>query len=297
MSFDTPILLLAFNRPKHLAKVIERLKEIRPTRVLAVIDGARPQILGEADKVAEVKDLILSAFGHAAFESDFSPTNLGCKNRVSSGISWAFERVDRAIILEDDCLPDPSFFRFCEEMLMRFENNPKVFQVGANNFFPDDTVSSESYFFSRFAYIWGWATWRRAWKYYDVHMHQWRQKNKIARATWGPWWQDVFDRVSNGKIDTWDYQWQYVLQKCGGLSVVPTKNLVSNIGFGPEATHTIEYRKDLADAATSSLHFPLVHPSRIVANEAYDKKVAARLFDPHAWEGVARPVKTFLKQL
>ncbi len=208
-------------------------------------------------------------------------TNLGLRQRVTSGINWLFEHVDEAIILEDDCLPDPTFFRFCSELLAQYRDNPRVMSISG-----DCHVSQSqrriSYYFSRYAYYWGWATWARAWRHYDAQLNQWTdaecrgrflrncQSNDERR-----FWINILDRVASGEIDSWGYRWTFSVLMQNGLCINPTVNLVHNIGFGGDATHTKYERDPLSQLRENRIEFPLLAPSQLRADAKADRRFAA----------------------
>jgi hypothetical protein len=205
--------------------------------------------------------------------TEFADKNLGCRRRVSSGLDWVFGQATEAIILEDDCLPHPSFFRYCESLLDRFREDERVMHLSGNNFQRGRSRTGDSYYFSRYCHIWGWATWRRAWRHYDVTMSSWPTSRGLIRGTFSDeaeadFWAGLFDRVHAGEIDTWDYQWLYACWSQSGLAIVPDVNLVSNLGFGPEATHTHE-DSDMARLPVADIG-QISHPSLIVRHREAD---------------------------
>lgn len=203
---------------------------------------------------------------------------MGCKRRMASGITWVFEQVEEAIILEDDCVPDSTFFRFCDELLEKYRNDERVVHIAGCNVYFGTAQAPYSYFFSQQSNTWGWATWRRAWRHYDVQMGQWA----ALRNTWwlrqvlGDWdavayWREIFDRTARGDIDTWDYQWLFTGWLRGGLAIIPSVNLISNIGFGADATHTKSVDELRAIPATHGMEFPLRHPPEVAGQKDGDR--------------------------
>jgi hypothetical protein len=207
---------------------------------------------------------------------NYSDVNLGCRRRVASGISWLFEHVEQAIILEDDCLPHPTFFTFCEALLNRFVDDQRVASISGNNFQFGNKRSPYSYYFSRYTHIWGWATWRRAWHGYDADMKIWETlkttnglNNLFAEPELADFWSMRLQSIMNGR-DTWDYQWQLHVWLKGGLNILPNVNLVSNIGFGADATHTHAVNI-LANMAVEPMTFPLHHPPYMIRDGLADQ--------------------------
>jgi hypothetical protein len=208
--------------------------------------------------------------------------NLGCKRAVSSAITWFFERVEQGIILEDDCLPVPGFFRFCEELLAEHATNPSVMHIAGDNFQERDIRGEGSYYASRYAHIWGWATWRRAWQHYDVRMSAFpqfkaaRQIEKVFRSEQEQaYWLRTFEKTHAGALDTWDYQWQFAISSAGGVTLLPNTNLVKNIGFGAGATHT--GRQDWTPQARD-IAGPITHPRTLAPDDEADAFTFANVF-------------------
>ncbi len=270
MSHDrcrTPVVLVVFRRPDVTRRVFEEIRRARPPALLVVADGPR----NESERAAcETTRAVTEAVDWPCeVARDYAAANLGCRARVSSGIAWALGRVEEAIVLEDDCLPHPSFFRFCDAMLDRYRSDDRVSMVGGANFQRGNVRGDGSYYFSRYSHVWGWATWRRAWRRYDGALDSWpafRDGGGLARSFEDPveaaYWRTHLDRLRDtGKPDTWDYQWAFTNFRDGRLSIVPNVNLVSNIGFGADAAHTV------ADNPFAELEVgdigEIRHPSRV----------------------------------
>lgn len=270
----TPVVLIIFNRPELTGRIFETIREARPKKLFVIADGPRfPQ---ETMKCQETRKIIDAIDWDCEVKKNYSETNLGCGRRIASGLTWVFSQVGEAIILEDDCLPAPSFFYFCEILLEFYRDNEKIMHIGGNNFQGGRNRTNYSYYFSKYPHIWGWATWSRAWKYYDFHMKTWPdyKKSKIICSAYNSpiekkYWEDVFDRIYKGQIDTWDYQWTYNCWFHKGLSISPNVNLVSNIGFGLNATHTIGKNSRAAYLPTSDI-WDIKHPTDIVRAQKAD---------------------------
>ncbi len=243
MDFNTPIAFLIFNRPHLTKEVFEAIRQAKPQKLLVVADGARfPE---EAEKCQKAREIINQVDWECEVLTNFSDVNLGCKQRISSGLDWVFSEVEEAIILEDDCLPTASFFDFCQSLLERYRYDERIMHISGNNFQDGQSRNDFSYYLSKYTHIWGWASWRRAWKHYDVTLKTWPQYKKSSMigsicesAYEQKYWADIFENVFNNSIDAWGYQWLYTCWFQSGLSVIPNSNLVSNIGFGLDATHT-----------------------------------------------------------
>lgn len=299
-ALDTPVALLTFNRPEATARVFAEVARARPTRLLVVADGPRPDRPGEAEKCAAARAVIERVDWPCEVLTCYSDTNLGCRRRVSSGLDWVFSTVEEAIILEDDCLPHPTFFRFCEELLHRYRDDVRIAQVSGDNFQFGRHCTSDSYYFSRYTHIWGWATWRRAWRHYDVDMKAWpalRDTNYLREwlgdARTARDWAGLFDAAHGGKIDTWDYQWTFACWSRKALTILPAKNLVSNIGFGTDATHT-KGSSPFADLSAEPMPFPLRHPAGVVRNREADQFTERTNYRRPMWSSALAKVASLL---
>jgi len=273
--FTTPILFIIFNRPDTAEKVFNEIKKIKPKKLFVSADGPRENKPGEKEKCLATRKIIDQVDWECEVYKKYSDVNLGCKLGVSSGIDWFFKNVEQGIILEDDCLPAQSFFKFCEELLEKYKNNEKIMMISGDNFQNSRQRGDGSYYFSKFSHIWGWATWRRAWEHYSVNMEgypKFKQDKKI-NAIWSKeyirkYWLDTFDQAYENKIDTWDYQWAFSIWKMDGLCVIPNYNLISNIGFRDDATHTKSANK-LANQKIQSMDI-IKHPFKIEQNKKAD---------------------------
>lgn len=273
----TPVVFLIFKRPDTTAKVFAEIARARPTRLLVVADGPRPGRPDEAEQCAAARAIIEQVDWPCEVQTNYAETNMGLRRRVSSGITWAFEQVDEAIILEDDCVPHPTFFRFCEELLERYRDDERVMHIGGDNPQRGHRRSSYSYYFSRYNHCWGWATWKRAWQYYDDRMQQWPE---IRDGKWlynvfldkraVTYWSRIFQSTYENKIDSWAYCWTFSCLAQSGLSTVSAINLISNIGFNREATHT-RGKSKIANNPTSAITFPLHHPPFVIRDTRADE--------------------------
>lgn len=259
-----PILLIMFNRPHRAAQVFEKIRQVRPSKMFMVVDGARPNHPGEAEKVQQCRAFKDLVDWECDLKVDFAETNMGCKDRVASGITWAFKHVDELIILEDDCVPDLSFFRFCREMLDKYRDDNRIFSIGGSNHDYCEPFE-ESYAFTKRCYLWGWATWKRAWKTYDITMKLWpklrqdKYLKNILRKLDRLQVEREFQMTYEGKINTWDYQYWLSSLINHGLHIVPRVNMVRNIGFEPGGTHTL-FPDFNALYMEEAINFPLTHP-------------------------------------
>lgn len=282
---ETPILFLIFNRPDTTKSVFEEIRKQKPKYLFIAADGARKYIVGETEKCAATRDLVINNIDwDCEVKTLFRNENLGCGHAVSKAITWFFDHVEHGIILEDDCLPHSSFFNYCQEMLEKYKDNENIFSINGSNLQAKASLSDGSYSFSHYAYVWGWASWRRAWKFYDFDLkdlEKFKAKNLINkidnRTIFKKYWIAVFEQVKNKKIDTWDYQWSFSIWNHQGMTIMPNVNLISNIGFGVEATHTTGSSpfqnltaKDIGDIS---------HPKNIAVNKKVDKYISKEIFN------------------
>ncbi len=244
LPFDrqTPVLFLIFNRPHPTNLVFEEVRKAKPKKLYIACDGPRNK--EEEIKVAEARAIVSNIDWDCDVETLFRDTNLGCRHAVSSAIDWFFENEPEGIILEDDCLPSQSFFGFCSVLLEKYRDDHRIGHIGGSNF-QDGTMRGDgSYYFSRLTHVWGWAGWRRVWNTYDVNMKSFefftenQLKNLASHAPYSSIWFNNLSATFNGKINTWDYQYAYCNLINNRLSIIPNQNLITNIGFGADATHT-----------------------------------------------------------
>ncbi len=285
MSFDTPVVLIVFNRPHTTQRVFEVISQIRPKQLFIVADAPRANHPTDAENCAKVRSIVEQVNWSCEVYRNYADTNMGCRDRVSSGITWALHIVNEAIILEDDCLANLSFFRFCQEMLDRYRHDMRVMHISGSNFQLGRERSKYSYYFSKFAHIWGWATWSRAWQYYDVEMKLWNflketafLDNLFANKGAVKYWQKNIQKIHDKLVDTWDAQWVLACWMQNGLCIVPKYNLVSNIGFGLGATHTF-WKNIFAELPTKEMEFPLIHPPFMVPNRKADQFIENVMFN------------------
>lgn len=272
MSLHTPVVFIIFNRPQQTGAVFAEIAKAKPTKLLVIADGARHE--AEAEQCQQARAVIEKVDWECEVITNFSDENLGCRHRVSSGLNWVFSQVEEAIILEDDCLPAPSFFTFCQTLLKRYRHDERVMMIGGVNFQPAPRTPY-SYYFSKYINIWGWASWRRAWQHYDLDMSSWHTHREIV--DWvcedpleAARMRHIFDVASAGEIDTWDYQWGYTCWSQSGMQIVPCVNMVSNIGFGEGATHTTYTQDPLANLPVHDI-WDIQHPPVVVRHREADK--------------------------
>jgi hypothetical protein len=257
---NTALLFIVFNRPNTTAVVFNEIRKARPTRLYIASDGPRTHLIDELKKINHVRKIVRDIDWKCEVRTLFSEKNLGCKEACSRAIDWFFEKEEEGIILEDDCLPHPDFFYFCEILLNHYKFEKKIFQITGCNFQNNINRGKASYYFSNYNHLWGWATWKRAWKYYNKEMKFWPEwkesddwKKKFSDKVERNFWENNFEASYKNQIDTWCYPWQSSVWKNGGLTVTPNVNLISNIGFGVDATHTTNKKDINSNIPTKSI--------------------------------------------
>ena len=287
---ETPVALIIFNRPQTTAQVFAAIARAKPRTLFVIADGPRPGHPDDAERCAAARAIADRVDWKCEVVRDYSDANFGCGRRPATGISRVFEQVETAIILEDDCVPHPTFFRYCEQLLERYREDERIMHIGADGFQLGRTQRPFSYFFSRHYPGWGWASWRRAWRHFDADLTLW----PALRA--GSWlrdivgddrlvahWRRVFD-ATHGRGETvtwWDYQWTFACWAQNGLAILPNVTLVSNIGFGRDATHTTSASDRVASLPTAAMEFPMRHPPYVVRDPEADAILAENVIVPH----------------
>jgi hypothetical protein len=257
--------------------VFDAIRVARPTTLIVTADGWRNK--EEREVCLAARAITEDIDWDCSVTRQYSDINLGCGRRMSSGLNAVFDRHDRAIILEDDCLPTAGFFGFCEELLEKYSADTRISAISGTSVYPYQKANSRSYEFSRYTWSWGWATWRRSWQSYDYEIRAWQSlrdtdwlRDLLRDGSACTFWRNIFDRMLGGKDDIWDYQWTFNCLRQDGLSVVPSVNMVSNIGFGPDATHTTDVKHRDAFRNRQDYSGPLVHPQRIEWNASVDAR-------------------------
>jgi len=292
MSFPIPVVLIVFNRPEPTAAVFETVRRLRPSQLLIIADGPRPDRPDDPARCLETRRVVSDIDWPCDCKTNFADVNIGLKGRIHSGLDWVFEQVERAIILEDDCVADPTFFPYCAELLERYADDERVMTISGNNYHFGSIPFPHSYFFSRHMHCWGWATWRRAWKLHDPTLPYWPSlkadgwiESFVQDSGERRHWHDVLDAAALGHLNSWAYPWSYSIMRHNGLNIHPAVNLVSNIGFGPEATHTRE-ESMLSKIPTQPMTWPLNHPPHVLRNFTADDNYAHIVYRPlrrHVW--------------
>ena len=283
MSFSTPIAFIIFNRPELTRIVFESIARVKPETLFVVADGPRfPQ---ETEQCEQARAVINKIDWDCKLSTNFSDKNLGCGQRVSSGIDWVFSKVEEAIFLEDDCLPAASFFPYCQTLLKRYRDDQRIMTINGNSFQSGQKRTDYSYHFSKYNGVWGWASWRRAWKHYDYHMRTWpefRESGMLDVVCKDPYEQRFFTKTFDAMHEnpdgenTWDHQWKYACWSQNGLSIEPRVNLVANLGLGHcDATHTSRYNPLLDHLMVTEELKNISHPPFVARHGTAD----AYIFD------------------
>jgi hypothetical protein len=296
----TPVVLIIFKRPDTTEKVFEAIRLAQPQRLFVIADGPRPDKAAEAEKCAETRAILDRVDWPCEVFKDYSEENLGCQKRVSSGLNWVFHQVEEAIILEDDCVPHPTFFQYCETLLDDYRHDTRIMSIsGITNQFQQR--SEHSYYYSLYNSCWGWATWKRAWKYFDFDMKLW----PIARGQgWlhdllideptVKFWTDTYQSVYEGKFNTWAYRWKFACWMQSGLSIIPNVNLISNIGFGDQATNTRVKQSNRANQPVEAIAFPLKHPPLVIRDRQAERYVQRVAYHQSRLSRIKRKLKKLL---
>jgi hypothetical protein len=282
--FDVPVLFVVFNRLDTVKEVLNGIKKVKPTKLYVGADGPRNK--EEKKKTDEVRKYILETVDwDCEIKTLFRKNNLGCAKAVSGAIDWLFENEYFGVILEDDCYPDETFFYFCKKLLKKYKKNDKVMHISGTNYQYNGGVKvKESYYFSKYVHVWGWATWKRAWKKFDLNMNDWPKiknskkflenfssnEEKVLLKGW-------FQNSYNDKNRSWAVPWMYSLMKNEGISIKPAKNLIKNIGFSGEATHTEGTRLYILKTPLESIK-KINHPKLIKTNTNADEFTFKREF-------------------
>jgi hypothetical protein len=263
--------------------VFEQIRQAKPQQLFIAADGPRANSETDQAQCLETRHVVETVDWPCKINRLYRSVNLGCKTAVTSSIDWFFENVSQGIVLEDDCLPTQSFFRFCEELLEYYKENERIMHITGNNFQFGRKRGKYSYYFSKYSHIWGWASWRRAWKFYDRDMIQYDQflkSRKIAEITRNQtevkYWLDNFNLVKGNKINTWDFQWVFSIWMRDALVIVPNMNLVKNMGFSANGTHTTSGNSKLENMPTGEMQ-ELSHPSIVARDISADRFVYSNI--------------------
>lgn len=292
---SAPVALLLFNRPEVTQTVLERVLAAKPESVYVIADGPRSDHPGDATLCQEVRDLVTRAPWDCPVHTDFSDSNMGLKARVSSGLDWVFSHEQFAIVLEDDCVADESFFPFATELLEKYHDDERVGIVSGNNFLRGKQINDDSYFFSPDVRIWGWATWRRVWQDFSTEGldHQWSETEGevlLARLTSTARRNQLHRMMEKAhELNSWALPFVLHAQRRRYLSAIPRQNLVTNIGFGADSTHT-QFESFTAEVPLGTLRFPLTHPDDVVESPEAGRIESAEEKKMWLWFPLRHPI-------
>jgi hypothetical protein len=281
MSCKTPILFIIFKRPDLTQKVFDVIRQAQPKHLIVFADGPRDN--KELYLCEQTRAIINNVDWDCEVIKKYSNVNLGCRENPLLGINWAFSKFEELIILEDDCLPHFDFFAFCDELLETYRYDERIMLISGSNLLRRSYNYSASYIFSSYASTWGWASWRRAWNYNDIQiklLNEALSKNFLEniflsrrdREKWERRLINIFNQDEK-YLSAWDYQWLFSRWIQNGLGIVPSKNLISNIGFGSDSTHTKNILSEYNNLCVHGLEFPIIHPKLMVREINYDKAV------------------------
>lgn len=299
----TPVVLILFKRPGATDRVFKAIAEARPRKLFLIADGPRVNRPEESEACRAARSVVERVDWDCEVFKNYSEVNMGCGRRPASGIDWVFDHAEEAIILEDDCLPAPSFFQFCEELLERYREDRRVMHINGSTYRNYEFSAPESYFFSQFPGCWGWATWRRAWREFDFSVKLWPRfratgwmNGFLGNDQAVKYWDALFEGAYENRPDLsyWDYQWLFACWSSSGLAIVPGSNLVSNIGGGPDATHTADH--SLVNLPSGKMRFPLRHPPTVLPEWNLDREFLNKVLFPHIAEAATVP-QTGIRQM
>ncbi len=314
--YKTPILFILFNRPEPTKQVFNEIRKVKPKYLYVAGDGPRPHKPDDSKNCSEARSVVDLIDWDCEVKTLFQPNNLGCGVACSTAINWFFEQVEEGIILEDDCLPASGFFTFCESMLERYRDNEDVFHISGNNFQMGRNRGEGSYYFSKYTGTWGWATWKRAWNHYQFNMENFENfvnQGKLEKVVQSKgekeYWMRMFKLTEMMRIDTWDYQWTFTVWDQEALAIFPNTNLVKNIGFMENATHTFDPESLLANIELGEMDAN-IPPVKIIRDKKaddffyrkvleveYKKNHPKKSFSKRATRAIARRLKRIVNMI
>lgn len=286
VNFTTPVLFILFNRTDTALQVFETIRQAKPPRLYFFADGARNNVKGEYEQCQEARAIVHRVDWDCEVHTLFLNENIGPRLALGKAINWFFEREEEGIILEHDCLPSASFYTFCQSLLDYYRNDERIMHISGDNFQFGRQRGEASYYFSRYNHIWGFATWRRAWKHYDEKMQLYPQflaekgiENLFKQKRIQRYWHNILGETYAGNIQTWDYQWAFAMWHQNGLAILPQQNLVSNIGFDSSALNTKDSNSKFANMKRHEIA-AIQHPTFVLVNEEADDYAINEVFYP-----------------
>jgi hypothetical protein len=288
------VLLLAFNRPVITQMVLDAIAGYGPAHLYIAVDGPRANNTNDVEKSGMIKQIVAewqSRYPATQVHTLYQESNLGCGRGVSAGISWFFSEQEMGIILEDDCIPNSSFFFFCESMLLQYAGNPQVMHINGSSFLDHKISIDASYYFSKHVLVWGWATWKRAWQQYQFDMPRFNELLELPEFN-KYHDRDMFIETKNKQLDTWDCQWSYTVLINKGFSIMPAVNLIKNVGFNEQAGVHLTQKPKWYTEETGELK-ALQHPKTLIQNETADEYISGKLHRG----GLRRKIKKMLLKI
>ena len=283
----TPIVLFVFNRPSFAERIFSTIAIIKPSALFIFADGPRENIKDDLILCEQTRKVFDYINWPCKVERIFSKSNIGCRESIPKGLNYAFSLVEECIILEDDCIPEISFFEFCENLLEKYRNETKIMTIGGHRSDGPNEYDSFSYYFSKYPSIWGWATWKNRWEKYDLRMTEWTElrntnwlNNILSSSKEVAYWYNFFDKMQKG-LDTWDYALFFYCWLHKGLSIRTKVNMISNIGFGEDATHTKSTDHLSIFPMSTNILFPLIHPVKMEIDPEAEKRIEWVNFSGH----------------
>ena len=277
-SFTTAVLFLVFNRLDTTQQVFSQIRRARPPRIYLASDGPRRDRPNEHQEVVAIRDFLLHSIDWPCeVYTRFNENNLGCALSVSNAITWFFQHEEQGIILEDDCLPSLSFFRFCEELLIRYQTDLRIWHISGFSLNNGEGLNQSSYYYAKSPNVWGWATWRNRWQKFDLYLERLEEFNRET------YWREIFPQSQfrlwhqhtlttlKLQLHGWDYQWYFCLLINHGMAIVPKISLIRNIGFGNAKAVNFTYEDTVIDAIQANeIPFPLVAPAFMCIDAALE---------------------------
>ncbi len=274
---NSPILLMTYRRPNNTKLILQLLKKYKQKNIIVFNDGLKNKEHSLEHK--KTRQVISRFKGLKKLEIIFPKKNLTQKNNLPFALKKVFKKYNRVIILEDDCIPNRSFFKFCNLLLEKYKDDNRISQISGNNFLNFKKYkrrNNDSYFFSNFTSSWGWATWRNRWKgVYDKEIYLWPI---IKKEMWlkdifnnkksYDFWTKAFDRRFRNLDDDWDRPWTLANLINNRLNIFPNKNLINNIGDDTAALHSNP--KKWNNLKLENMKFPLIHPKIIRCDTIVD---------------------------
>jgi hypothetical protein len=273
---DTAVMMIVFNRPEQTRKVFERIREAKPKRLYIAADGVRSDRPDDITSTAQTRAIVDEVDWACEVKTLFRDQNLGCKTAIKTGLDWFFEQEEEGIVLEDDCVPELTFFRYAAELLDKYRHDDRIATIAGTNYLLESQKFESSYYFSKYLFVWGWASWRRVWKDYDFEIKSWpkfRDEGRLHQVFPNNrslrYWTSIFDRTHDGTLNAYDYQFFFSQLVNHRLSIAPSRNLVRNIGWGMDSTNTANRNPEMG-MATFPMEFPMAHPEFLVPDERAD---------------------------